>query len=228
MLLKILLPLLALFLSACESQKPSSNLDGEKILQAKCSQCHNLDLPPKTSVDEKAPPMMAVAFHVKNFVKPSDESRRIATAKAFVKDYVISPSVSKSFCDKESLERYGLMPSQKGLITDAELDAIGEYMFEHYTQENLSKEQAIQNRLKAMPEGQLLAIKNNCLACHRVDKKLVGPSFRDIASRYKDKPLDLEAVIRNGQGSMPAYKNLTSKEMKTILKFVLSHDSSAS
>lgn len=228
MLLKTLPLLLALFMSACESHKPSHNLDAEKILQTKCSQCHNLDLPPKISKDEKAPPMMAVAFHVLSFTKTSDESRRVSMARAFVKDYVIAPSLEKSYCDKESLKRYGLMPSQKGLISDEELDAITEYMFEHYTQQNLAKEQAIQNRLKAMPPGELLAIKNNCLACHRVEKKLVGPSFRDIAARYKDKPLDLEAVIRNGQGSMPAFKNLTSQEMKTLMKYVLSHDSSAS
>ncbi|MFD2448503.1 c-type cytochrome [Vogesella fluminis] len=30
-----------------------------------------------------------------------------------------------------------------------------------------------------------LAKKNSCLACHAMDKKLVGPSFKDIANKYK-------------------------------------------
>ena len=30
-----------------------------------------------------------------------------------------------------------------------------------------------------------LAKKNNCFACHTVDKKLVGPSFKDVAARYR-------------------------------------------
>ena len=29
-----------------------------------------------------------------------------------------------------------------------------------------------------------LAKKNNCLACHAIDKKLVGPSYKDIAAKY--------------------------------------------
>ncbi len=29
-----------------------------------------------------------------------------------------------------------------------------------------------------------LAKKNNCLACHQVDKKLVGPAYRDVAKKY--------------------------------------------
>ena len=34
-----------------------------------------------------------------------------------------------------------------------------------------------------------LATKYNCLACHAVDKKLVGPSYQDVAKKYKgDKP----------------------------------------
>ena len=30
-----------------------------------------------------------------------------------------------------------------------------------------------------------LAKKHNCLACHAVDKKLVGPSYQDVAKKYK-------------------------------------------
>lgn len=222
MLHKTLLLLLALFFSACESQKPTLHLDGKKLLQNRCAQCHDLNLPPVISKDEKAPPMMAVTFHVLGFTKTSDESRKVSMARDFVKDYVIAPSFAKSYCDKESLKRYGLMPSQKGLVSDDELDAITEYMFMHYTQENLAKEQAIQNKLKAMPAGQLLAIKNNCLGCHRVDKDLVGPSFHNIAAKYKSTPQQIKEIIRNGKNNMPAYKNLSDKELNQLIKFILS------
>ena len=30
--------------------------------------------------------------------------------------------------------------------------------------------------------------KNACIACHGMDNKIVGPSFRDIANKYKDRP----------------------------------------
>jgi len=149
---------LALLLSAC-SEKPIHIFDGEKLMQQKCASCHNLDLPPKTYEDEKAPPMIAVALHVKSFIETENESQRVPKAKEFVKDYVLYPDIKKSFCDKASLESYGVMPSQKDKLSNDELDAIASYMFEHFTQENLTKEQAILNRLAAMPKGKLLAIK---------------------------------------------------------------------
>ena len=39
----------------------------------------------------------------------------------------------------------------------------------------------------ALPAGadEALAKKHNCLACHQVDKKVIGPSYRDIAKKYK-------------------------------------------
>ena len=82
-------------------------------------------------------------------------------AKEFLKDYVINPSTSKSYCDKQSLKTYGVMPSQKGKVTQDELEAIASYMFEHFTQQNLAKEQAIINKLRAMPKGKQIALKNN-------------------------------------------------------------------
>jgi HD-GYP domain-containing protein (c-di-GMP phosphodiesterase class II) len=43
---------------------------------------------------------------------------------AFVTDYALHPSAEKSFCDKESLASYGVMPSQKGNVTEEELEAL--------------------------------------------------------------------------------------------------------
>jgi len=171
-----------LILTGCDTkQKPK--LDGKKLIEQKCSQCHNLDLPPKTFADEKAPPMMAVTFHIRDFIEAPNESEKIPKAIAFIKDYVIHPSASKSFCDKKSLESYGVMPSQKGKVTQDELEAIATYMFEHFTMKNLNEAQNLQNKLNAMPKGERLALKNNCLSCHKVDKKIVGPAFRTIANK---------------------------------------------
>jgi len=211
--------------TGCQEKK-HTDLDGKKLLEQKCSVCHNLDLPPKTFVDEKAPPMMAVAFHIKDFIPASNESEKIPKAIDFVKDYVIHPSKEKSFCDKKSLQTYGVMPSQKGNVTQEELQAIGEYMFEHYTIKNLTEAQAIQNRLKKMPVGKRLALQKNCLTCHRVDKDLVGPSFAKIAQRYKGDTLYIAERIKNGSKGrwkvshgaiMPAFKATTTLEDQEIL-----------
>jgi len=228
---RVLILAALLFLAGCSQGKKENNLDGKKLLEQKCSSCHNLDLPPKTFEDEKAPPMMAVAFHVRSFIKTEDESQRVPKAIAFVKDYVINPSASKSFCDKESLKSYGLMPSQKGKVTQDELQAIAEYMFSHFTQKNLNEAQVIQNRLNAMPKGERLALQNNCLSCHKVDRKIVGPAFRDVARKKGNSLEVLMQSIKNGSKKkyasskgaiMPAFTKLSDADVKTISEWILS------
>ncbi|WP_293995890.1 c-type cytochrome [Sphaerotilus sp.] len=75
-----------------------------------------------------------------------------------------------------------------------------------------------------------LAQKKNCMACHAVDKKLVGPAFKDIAAKYagqKDAVAQLsEKVIKGGSGTwgqipMPA-NAVTPEEAKTLVAWVLS------
>lgn len=231
MLFKTIFIVLFVFIfSGCNTQK-TSHLDGEKLLEQKCASCHNLDLPPKTFEDEKAPPMMAVAFHIKDYIHASSQSDKIPKAIEFVKDYVIYPSASKSFCDKKSLESYGVMPSQKKLVTEDELEAIATYMFAHYTLKNLTQAQNLQNRLNKMPKGERLALKNNCLSCHKVNKDLVGPSFERIAKRYKGDIMQMQKSIKNGSAKqyenshgaiMPAFgKKLNDKEIETLSKWIV-------
>ncbi len=46
----------------------------------------------------------------------------------------------------------------------------------------------------AVASPQDLATKNNCMGCHAVDKKLVGPSYKDIAAKYKGKGAEAALV----------------------------------
>jgi len=218
-----------MILAGCEdSQKP--RLDGQKLIKQKCSKCHNLDLPPKTYENEIAPPMMAVTFHIRDFIQVSNVSEKIPKAISFIKDYVIYPSASKSFCDKKSLKIYGVMPSQKGQVTQDELDAITTYMFEHFTIKNANDAQALQNKFNAMPKGEQLALKNKCFSCHRIDKKIVGPSFKTIAKKKKNTLLILTNSIKNGSknkykssngATMPPFKNINDSDIKFIAKLIL-------
>jgi cytochrome c len=68
----------------------------------------------------------------------------------------------------------------------------------------------------------------NCMACHAVDKKLVGPSFKDIASKYKssDVPLLALKVKKGGSGvwgaiPMPANPNVNDAEAKALVEWIL-------
>ncbi len=219
-----------LFFTACNDTKPSKNYDGKKLLEQKCTSCHNLNMPPIISKDELAPPMMAVSFHVHSFVKPSDESQRTTKAINFVVDYIFEPSFEKSFCDKDSLKRYGLMPSQKGNLNKDEAKAIAEFMFKHFTMENLTKKQKEQAEYDSKSEGMKIALKHKCLGCHKIDKKIVGPSFKDIAKKYQDSKEQIIKSIKNGSKAnwedsngaiMPPFKQISDAELKTLSEWIL-------
>ena len=79
--------------------------------------------------------------------------------------------------------------------------------------------------------GADLAKGKNCLACHAVDKKVVGPAYKDVAAKYKGnaKAADTLAakVKAGGQGvwgavPMPPQAQVSDADLKAILGWVLS------
>lgn len=75
-----------------------------------------------------------------------------------------------------------------------------------------------------------LATAKNCMACHAVDKKLVGPSYKDVAAKYagqKDAADKLAAkIIKGGSGvwgpvPMPANAQVNPEEAKKLATWVL-------
>jgi cytochrome c len=76
-----------------------------------------------------------------------------------------------------------------------------------------------------------LAQKKSCLACHAVDKKLVGPAYKDVAAKYagqKDAAAKLAEKIQKGgvgawgQVPMPANPQVNAEEAKQLAAWVLS------
>ncbi|MDX9995181.1 MAG: hypothetical protein RBS28_07635 [Rhodocyclaceae bacterium] len=75
-----------------------------------------------------------------------------------------------------------------------------------------------------------LAQKEGCLGCHTVDKKLVGPAWKDVAARYKgDAGAEaklLKKVREGGKGNwgeivQPPNTTTSDADLKTLVKFVL-------
>jgi len=216
--------LLALLLfTGCEDKNKIS-YDGKALLKEKCAMCHNLKMPPNTYEDEKAPPMMAVAFHLKDFMKINNNQDKVEKFIPFIQEYVIEPSREKSYCDKESLDSYGIMPSQKGNVNKDELEAIAEYMYDFYDQQKYLKDMQAKAVFDALPKGEQLMRKNGCFNCHAIDEDKVGPSLQHIAKNGTESVID---VIKNGsQGKwkdfhnmlMPPFKDKFSKDELNILK----------
>ena len=122
------------------------------------------------------------------------------------------------------------MPSQKEKVSQDELQAIATYMFNHYTQENLSKIQKNIAEFNALTPGEKLALKHKCLGCHKVNKKIVGPSFVAIAKKYKDSKVKIIKSIENGSKNswessngavMPAFKKISKEELETLSDWIL-------
>lgn len=75
-----------------------------------------------------------------------------------------------------------------------------------------------------------LATAKNCMACHAVDKKLVGPSYKDVSAKYADQKdaADKLAVkiIKGGSGvwgpvPMPANAQVSADEAKKLVAWIL-------
>ena len=70
---------------------------------------------------------------------------------------------------------------------------------------------------------QELAQKSGCLTCHAADTKKMGPSFKDIAAKYKGKA-DAEATLTDKLASAkghPAVK-ASGDDVKSLVKWILS------
>ena len=75
-----------------------------------------------------------------------------------------------------------------------------------------------------------LAKKNNCLACHATDKKIVGPAYQDVAKKYAGQA-DAEAALAKsikagGSGKwgpipMPPQAQLNDADAKTLAAWIL-------
>lgn len=78
--------------------------------------------------------------------------------------------------------------------------------------------------------GSVLIEKSDCKACHAINEKSVGPSFYEIAIRYKDqtkiKDSLVKKVIEGGSGvwgpnSMSAHPQLEKKDVEKMVDYIL-------
>jgi cytochrome c len=81
-------------------------------------------------------------------------------------------------------------------------------------------------------DGEALAKKNHCTACHGIDKRNIGPAFKEVAAEYKDDKnaqATLEMKVRNGGSGVwgklpmpPTRKWASEEDIKSIVQWVLS------
>jgi cytochrome c len=80
-----------------------------------------------------------------------------------------------------------------------------------------------------------LARKQGCLDCHNVDKRVVGPAYKDVAAKYKNdagaEARLVEKVKKGGSGNwgkvpMPPHTHISDADLGVLVKWVLSQQGS--
>ena len=100
---------------------------GVELTQKHCASCHMLTTPKPEMIPElKAPAMDAVMYHI------GLEMQDKKMIKDFIIDYVQNPDASKSVCESNKVQNFGVMPSLKGKVSVNELEAIAEHMMATY------------------------------------------------------------------------------------------------
>ena len=82
---------------------------------------------------------------------------------------------------------------------------------------------------KPEDEGKALVEGADCLSCHKVDSKLVGPSYQDVAAKYTEADIDhlSQKIIEGGKGvwgdiPMTPHAGLSKENAQKMVKYILS------
>jgi cytochrome c len=102
---------------------------------------------------------------------------------------------------------------------------------ETYTEGESAKAQTPEALGKQIFEG-----KGNCISCHQVDQKVIGPSIQEIAKIYKDKNADIVSFLKEEaepivdpsqfavmKTNLPVTKAMSDEELKAIESYIYSN-----
>ncbi len=88
--------------------------------------------------------------------------------------------------------------------------------------------QVVDSAAAGKHEGLALIEGADCLTCHKVDSKLVGPSYQEIADKYTDADIDMLAdkIINGGQGNwgqvpMTPHAGMSKDNAKKMVEYIL-------
>jgi len=113
-------------------------------------------------------------------------------------------------------------------MTDAEMAVILDYLATYYNREKPAPAPGPDTLAGGGDPMQKLLDAHACNGCHSVDKRVVGPSFKEVAGRYSEKDSGLLAgkIRQGGQGAwgnvpMPPNPGLTESDARTLVAWIL-------
>ena len=87
------------------------------------------------------------------------------------------------------------------------------------------------NTIFQTSDGEKLIAKSDCIGCHKLDKKLIGPSYLDLAKKYPSNEKNVAylsgKIIKGGSGDwgsipMSAHASLKKNDANSMAKYILS------
>ena len=97
----------------------ASSPNAKELFTQKCMSCHPITRPADTS-QMVAPPAKGLMFHMSQDIGSDDKILK------HINSFVMNPTKEKAIC--RSVRRFGLMPSQEGIITKEELNIVAKWM----------------------------------------------------------------------------------------------------
>ena len=167
--------------------------EGKDLFTQKCASCHTPFIPMSklkenfldgnnTILKLKAPTLNQLSYRLKKRIgdpKGDNELHRMEVT-AFMSDYVFHPDKDKSVCLEDVLRHFETMPSQKGKVTEEELEEIGTYLYD-FDNEVVKKrsvkyegfDKALQRAKKEDKIIMIKAMTKTCHFCRKMDREVM-------------------------------------------------------
>ena len=118
-------------------------IEGEVVYEQKCASCHKAFIPVEKLMENfmeknntllhlKAPSINQISFRLKQQIgdPKGDEDMHRMEVGAFIADYLNDPDKQKSVCLPEVIKYFETMPSMKGQLSDDEIEAVSEFLYD--------------------------------------------------------------------------------------------------
>lgn len=149
---------------------------------------------------------------------------------------VLSGNKSFFFPGNQITYQIGVTDKEDGSISDGKISADEvavnfDYVPEGFDPIEIAQNHRASDEWASFSTGLNLISKNDCKSCHIVDKKSVGPSYLDVAQKYKGDPAAqeriAEKIISGGGGvwgdhAMSAHPQVTRQDAASMVKYIIS------
>lgn len=166
---------------------------GEEIYKTKCAYCHEAYIPMSKLMENftehqnrllklKAPTLNQLSYRLKQQIgdPKGDEDIHRMEVTAFISDYINHPDKQKTVCLRDVIQYFPTMPSMKGKISEEEVEAVSEYIYdfdknviEKKGVEHASFAAALEEAKKSNKIIMVEAVSEHCRFCKKMERDVM-------------------------------------------------------